>query len=138
MNALISGIVIDALATALSVAGGWFVVKGWITPEQSATFQTAAALRAAQYLALVGPAALQAYLRYRASLRQLAIHQLPANADEGAIRIRMLSLGLRDVLGGRRSDLARRLARLEAWAEDINAERAARSLGPLTPPTSNT
>jgi len=135
MDAWIFGVVIDVLASALSVAGGWFVLKGWITPAQSATFQTAAATRAAQYVALVGPAVVQAYLRYRANLRQLAIHQLPANADEGAIRLKMLALSWRDLFRG---DLARRVARLEAWAEDINAERAARSLGPLTPPPTST
>lgn len=116
--------------TALAAAGGWFVVRGFVTPDQSATFQTDATTRILQYVTLMAPAVWSLVAKYRAAKLAEAKRQLPADASDAEVRAKAWALGLSDLFGhGQRADMEQRLAKLEAWSAAIQDEKQARSQG---------
>jgi hypothetical protein len=108
--------------TLLAAVGGYFVLKGWLSPEQSASIESDALAVIAKYAALVGPSLWSMYAKYRASLLTLAASQLPADASEGDIRARAVLLGFSDLVKAPTKDLRNRMAMLEARVHDLEAK----------------
>lgn len=123
MTELLTSVLGGQARTLLAALGGYFVLKGWLTPEQSASIESDALAVLAKYAALLGPAVWSMYAKYRASLLKLAASQLPADASEGDIRARAVLLGLGDLVKAPTKDLRNRMAMLEARVHDLEAKQ---------------
>lgn len=129
----------DIAAAAITALGAWLVTSGKLTPEQSSTMVPIVTAKLLSWGALFGPAIVNARRRYRASLRELALQQLPAGASEADIEIKIIALGIRDLFGrSRRDAMQRQLDGLQAlydgiekWRRELEAERAKSSATPV-------
>lgn len=111
--------------TALAAVAGYFVLHGWLSPDESSAFQSDAAAVVLKYAALLFSAGWSLWEKYRASLRELAREQLIAEktpATDEAIRARMLHLGFANLLKYPHRDLLARMAMLEARVHDLEAK----------------